>query len=93
MVLHKFLHRQSHCNTVCYYNSLGSKLQRYCTILNLFPNEVWLNIDKLGVGMGFRIVHKCDSSLVICKVRDYRELLELAIQNQTEKEAKTNCFL
>jgi hypothetical protein len=52
-----------------------------------------LNINMLGVSMVLGIVRKCDSSLVICKVGDRRELLVLAIQNLTEEEAKPKYFL
>src|SRR5713226_4775920 len=50
-VLHKFLPRQSLCKTVCYHNSGGSILQRYFSSINLFPNEVMLNINMLGASM------------------------------------------
>jgi len=92
-VLHKFLPRQSLCKTVCYHNSSGSILQRYFSSINLFPNEVMLNINMLSESMVLRIVCKCNASLVVCKDGDRWELLVLAIQNLTEEEAKSNCFL
>jgi hypothetical protein len=92
-MLHKFLPRQSLCKTVCYHSSSGSILQRYFSSLNLFPNEMMLNINMLGANMVLGIVCKCNASLVICKDGDRMELLVLAIQNLTEEEAKPNIFL
>ena len=51
------------------------------------------NIDMLGASMVLGMVRKCNASLVICKDGGRRELLELAIQNLTEKEVKPSCFL
>ena len=51
-----------------------------------------LNIDMLGMSMVLGIVCKCDSSLVICKDGDRRELPVQVSQNLTEEEANPNCF-
>jgi hypothetical protein len=74
-VLHEFLPRQSLCKSVCYHNCSGSILQRYFYAINLFPNEVMLNINMLSASMVLGIVCMCNASLVICEDGDKRELL------------------